>query len=135
MNKDSKKKIVYIDIDNPSDKRSWSGIPYNIKRQLERYYDVEVVWVPNTPLQKVFCMAYKVITRLVGIKNDPGFTTMYAKSKCRQVDRITKGKKYDAVFFRGSQLAAYSNVEAPIKAYFSDACYTPDVRLLFLPLD
>ena len=44
----NKKTLIYIDGANPEDKRSWSGIPYNLVQQLKRNYDVETIWLQET---------------------------------------------------------------------------------------
>src|SRR5687768_14241130 len=35
-------KILYLSAEDPNDKKSWSGIHYNILSQLRKYYDVTV---------------------------------------------------------------------------------------------
>lgn len=120
---DNKKMFVYLDGSNPNDKRSWSGIPYNLVQQLKRYYDVDAVWLQESFAEKAYCLAYKVFWRLLGKHNDPRFSTFYAKLKGRQVTKILNAKQYDGVFFRGSNLAAYAKTDIPTRVYFSDACF------------
>lgn len=55
----NKKTLVYIDGANPEDKRSWSGIPYNLVQQLKRNYDVETIWLQETKAEKLFRLTYK----------------------------------------------------------------------------
>lgn len=57
----NKKTLVYIDGANPEDKRSWSGIPYNLVQQLKRTYDVETIWLQETKAEKLFRLTYKFL--------------------------------------------------------------------------
>ncbi len=131
---ENKKKLVYIDGSNPDDKRSWSGIPYNLVRQLRRHYDVDVVYLPETKKEKMFRLGYKVFWRLLGKKNDPCFTTTYAKMKSNRVTKALQGKEADVVFFRGSNLAAYAKTDIKQRVYFSDACFHQMIDYYFFHL-
>lgn len=131
---ENKKKMIYIDGANPNDKRSWSGIPYNLVQQLKRHYQVEAIYMPDNKVEKMFCLTYKVFWRLLGKKNDPCFTKTYAKMKSSRVTHLLKNKKADVVFFRGSNLAAYAETNIPQRVYFSDACFHQMVDYYFYHL-
>ena len=131
---ENKKKLIYIDGANPEDKRSWSGIPYNLVRQLKRHYDVEVLYLSETLKEKAFRLGYKVFRKLFNKKNDPCFTTTYAKMKSRRVTRALRGKQAEAVFFRGSNLAAYAKTDIQKRVYFSDACFHQMIDYYFYGL-
>lgn len=120
---ENKKIFAYLDGANPNDKRSWSGIPYNLVQQLKRFYDVDAIWLQESFAEKAYCLAYKMFWRLLGKHNDPRFSTFYARLKGRQVSKILSAKQYDCVFFRGSNLAAYAKTAIPTRVYFSDACF------------
>lgn len=128
------KKVVYLDGANPNDKRSWSGIPYNLVQQLKRFYDVDVIWLEESLAEKVYCSAYKVFWHLLGKRNDPRFSTLYAKLKGKQITKLLKVKQYNGAFFRGSNLAAYVKTNIPTKVYFSDACFHQMVDYYFFNL-
>ena len=130
----NKKTLVYIDGANPEDKRSWSGTPYNLVQQLKRNYDVETIWLQETKAEKLFRLTYNFFWRLLGKHNDPCFTTTYAKLKGRRVNKLLARKKYDVVFFRGSNLAAYAKTDIPQRVYFSDACFHQMVDYYFFHL-
>lgn len=118
-----RKKLVYIDGSNPYDKHTWSGTPYNIVQQLRRFYDVEVVCLKDSWIDKVYCKAYRAIGRIFGKQNNPTFSMYYAKVKGKQASRLLKDKCCERVFFRGSNLAAYARTDAPVRVYFTDACF------------
>ncbi len=120
---ENKKKLFYIDCYNQEDKRSWSGTPYNLVKQLKRFYDVDVVWVKDPLLWKAFGFANKVVYKLMGKNYAREFHVNYAKMKGRQVAKALKGKSYDVAFFRGSPLAAYAQTDIKTRVYFSDACF------------
>lgn len=118
-----KKKIVYIDCDNPNDKRLWSGIPYNIVQQLKRYYDVDIIWLQESLVEKLLYKVLKKTWRLLGKHYESNFSVKYAKRKGCHITKLLRGKSYDAVFFRGSYLAAYAQTNIITKVYFTDACF------------
>lgn len=135
MNNNKKKTLAYVDAADPRDKRSWSGIPYNLVEQLKRHYDVEVIYLPDSPLVKLWCKAHKALTRLIGRHDDPRFSTLYAKIKGRAVTKALARGHYDALFVRGSNLAAYMKTDIPQRVYFSDACFHQMVDYYFYDMN
>lgn len=131
---ENKKTLIYIDGNDPNDKRSWSGIPYNLVQQLKRHYQVETIYMPDTKFEKIFIHAYKMFWKLLGKNNDPCFTKTYAKMKGRRVTRLLRNKEADIVFLRGSNLAAYAKTNIPKRVYFSDACFHQMIDYYFYHL-
>lgn len=130
----NKKRVAYIDADNPGDKRSWSGIPYNLVQQLRRFYDVDIIWLPRTFTEKMISAAGKVFSILTGKRVETGFGKLSAKLKGRRVTAALRKKKYDAVFFRGSNLAAFAKTDIPQRVYYTDACFHQMVDYYFYNL-
>lgn len=131
---ENKKKLIYIDSNDPNDKRSWSGIPYNLVQQLKRHYCVETIYMPDTKLERFFIHGYKILWKLLGKNNDPCFTKTYAKMKGSRVTRLLNNKDADIVFFRGSNLAAYAKTNIPQRIYFTDACFHQMIDYYFYHL-
>lgn len=131
---EKRKKIAYVDGSNPTDKCSWSGTTYNLVDQLKRFYDVDVIYIQDNIIERTYKFIYKCLFRTFKIKNDPDSTAIYAKMKGFKVTKILKRNKYEAVFFRGSNLAAYMNTDIPVKVYFSDACFHQMVNYYFFNL-
>ena len=120
---ETKKKLAFVDCLNPNDKRSWSGIPYNLVQQFKRFYDVEPIWVQDTFFEKVCCKAVNKICSLIGKKCNLRLTKLYAKLKGKRITQLLKAKKYDIVYFHDIELAAYVKTNIPSRVYFSDATF------------
>lgn len=117
----TKKKLAFVDSSNPDDKRSWSGIPYNLVQQFNRFYDVDSIWVQDSFLEKIICKVLKVVGLLKGKKDNTKWTTLYSMLKGRKISKLLKAKKYDIVYFHDIELAAYVMTDIPSRVYFSDA--------------
>lgn len=128
MTASEKKRVLLITKGLPAtDRRAWSGIPFSIKRQLEKEFTVvdycinrRASWIA---LAKTFFYR-KCLKSFVSIQ----LLKSFAKNESKAVDKIIKKTKCDCVLTTDVSSAgavAYSKSEVPI-IFFSD-CIVEDM--------
>ncbi|MFN8712519.1 MAG: glycosyltransferase family 4 protein [Bacteroidota bacterium] len=101
-------KLAFITVDDPRDKRSWSGTNYFLLRTLEQYCgDVDVLG-PYTPQpQKFFAQVFNEISlRIFGKRYDYRHSAMFRRALGRYFSKKLHGKHYDAVIVSASNAVA-----------------------------
>lgn len=117
-------KIAFVTASNPLDKKSWSGIYYQMYQNLKNNVE-KVDCIGPTPLFFIKAMAItNRITRLIfrkGYNYKNSFVLSYIHSKYIQLK--LKGKKYDYIFApAASTEVAFLNTKIPI-IYCSDSSF------------
>lgn len=121
-----RQKIAYFTINDPRDKRSWSGITYYMGRALQQHVgDVDFLGPVQTPwlLDKFFRATQKLSRLFFGKDYIPKYSLLKNIHAALILKRRMRGKQYDFVFApaAASELA-YLNTDLPI-VYFADATY------------
>ncbi len=117
-----KKKILLITTGLPaSDRRGWSGIPYSLKKELAKYYDVDEYCLNKrrsiVALARTFYLS-KIKKQFVSIT----LLKNYAKRESRKLDTYLKNNKYDFLFVThpsGAGAFAFTTTTIPI-IFYSD---------------
>lgn len=112
------KKILYVVSGDPSSRKSWSGVLFSIKRELEKYFIVDYVIIPTEPT-----FGFKVknkITRTFFKKN-----WMYthslerAKIGSKLIENKLSESNYDAIFAIDAAALTFVDTDVPV-VYYSD---------------
>lgn len=111
-----KKKILLVSLDNPMDKRTWSGIEYSVYQQLIKYYDVEVFVVKAKWALYIDKLRMRFMT--LG-RQHTSFGLFHSYVCSKKVQRKLQAGKYDAAFVFGC-MSAFLNTNTPI-IYYADA--------------
>ncbi|MGL5888407.1 MAG: glycosyltransferase family 4 protein [Bacteroidia bacterium] len=101
-------KLAFITVDDPRDKRSWSGTNYFLLRTLEQYCgDVDVLG-PHTPQpQKFFAQVFNEFSlRIFRKRYDYRHSAMFRRALGRYFSSKLNGGQYDAVIVSASNAAA-----------------------------
>lgn len=126
MEKLSRVKIAYYCLNDPLDKRSWSGIPYYLGKTLHKNIGdvhflgpVKVPWV----LEKTMRGIMKFTRRFLQLEYFPQYSLLKNKYASWYLKRKMKGRKYDfLVAPAAASELAYLTTDLPI-IYFGDATF------------
>jgi len=95
-------RIAFVEIEDPEDVKTWSGIPYFILQELRRQgAEVEVI----APLARPFKYLYsvdKIVSKLTGRNIQVNRRPVALRSFASQVDRRMRGKQFDVIFSTSS---------------------------------
>jgi glycosyltransferase involved in cell wall biosynthesis len=121
-----RRKIAYYTINDPLDKRSWSGITYYLSQTLQQHVgDVEVLGpVPIPWLLDKTCRALQKTSRLF-FRSEwiPKYSLLKNVYASWYLGRKMKGKQYDFIMApSAAPELAYLTTSVPI-IYFGDATY------------
>jgi glycosyltransferase involved in cell wall biosynthesis len=121
-----RRKIAYYTINDPLDKRSWSGITYYLSKTLQQHIgDVELLGpVPIPWLLDKTCRVLQKTSRLV-FRSEwiPKYSLLKNAYASWYLGRKMKGKEYDFIMApSAAPELAYLNTSTPI-VYFGDATY------------
>lgn len=116
-------KIAYCTVGDPTDIRSWSGIPYFIKKSLEEIADIEIIG----SLKNKWRIPVKIINKLSAIflkrTFSPHHIPIVAKGYAKQIEERLKDKDFDYIVCpAGSEIVAYLKTDIPI-VYISDSTF------------
>ena len=132
-----KKKILLVTYDLPaSDRRSWSGISYSVKKELEKEFTVYdyCINVKKSFLAMIKVFYYRYVKKSnISIK----LLRPLAKTLSKTVDKISRDKKCDCVVVMGAQSSgaiSYSESKVP-KLFFSDCVITQAVDYYWFGVD
>ena len=126
MHPSRRKKIAYYTINDPLDKRSWSGITYYLGRALQQHVgDVDFLGPVPIPwaLDKT-CRALQKASRLL-LRSEwiPKYSLLKNMYAAWYLGRKMKGQQYDFVMApSAAPELAYLSTDVPI-VYFGDATY------------
>ncbi|HEX3729656.1 MAG TPA: glycosyltransferase family 4 protein, partial [Opitutaceae bacterium] len=109
---------AYLD---PTTPRSWSGLPFFIRRTLEAQ-GIETVVVPLAEGGGARSWARFAWWRLRGRRYLRGCETRLLRGYARQLERRLAGLGVDAVFSSSSWLTAYLETDLPVY-FWTDACF------------
>ena len=113
-------RIAFVDIEDPENVTTWSGIPYFILRELRRRgVDVEVIAPLKRPFKYLFTphkVISKVTRRSIQINRHPIALRAFAA----QIERRIRGKKFDAIFSTSSIPISYLKHGTPV-LFWTDA--------------
>lgn len=121
-----RRKIAYYTINDPLDKRSWSGITYYLGKTLQQYVG-EVDFLGPVPIPWLLdktCRALQKTSRLL-FKSEwiPKYSLLKNVYAAWYLGRKMKGKQYDFVMApSAAPELAYLRTRVPI-IYFGDATY------------
>lgn len=118
-------KILYIVGNDPTDKRSWSGICYSCLEQLKKHYEVETLVISQNPIEKVGELLLKILYKSLGKTYSTSRSLFFSKRLCSRMNKILANKSkddYKAIFLIGSHLGAFIKTNIPI-LYYTDATY------------
>jgi glycosyltransferase involved in cell wall biosynthesis len=121
-----RRKIAYYTINDPLDKRSWSGVTYYLSKTLQQHVgDVEVLGpVPIPWLLDKTCRALQKTSRLF-FRSEwiPKYSLLKNIYASWYLGRKMKGKQYDFIMApAAAPELAYLSTNVPI-IYFGDATY------------
>lgn len=117
-------KIALICSGNPEDKTIWSGTPFHIYNNIKKYADVDYYFFKETLFGKVYCLWYKILSRLSGKSYIGTFHSRIGRIAARQIDRKLSSENYDAILSLGCSYAvAYLKNKTPV-IYLSDAVFS-----------
>lgn len=116
--------IGYITVDDPRDRRTWSGTNFFLMRALEQRGAQVVILGPLKPQPVLFlCRVVNFITtRLLGRRFNYRDSTILSRAYARMLQRRTKGRRFDLLLApAGLATMAYLRTELPI-VYVNDRC-------------
>jgi glycosyltransferase involved in cell wall biosynthesis len=121
-----RKRIAYLSINDPRDKRSWSGITYYLGQTLQKNIgDVDYLGPVPIPwvLDKLFRALQKSSRAVFGSEWIPKYSLLKNAYAAWYLGRKMRGQQYDFILApaAGPELA-YLRTKAPI-VYFGDATY------------
>ena len=121
-----RRKIAYFSINNPLDKRSWSGITYYLGQSLQAHVgDVDFLGPVPIPwaLDKLFRLLQKSSRALLGTEWIPKYSLLKNLYATWYLGRKMRGQHYDFILApaAGPELA-YLRTDTPV-VYFGDATY------------
>jgi glycosyltransferase involved in cell wall biosynthesis len=95
-------RLAFVDIENPEDVTTWSGIPFFILQELRRQgVEVEVIAPLSRPFKYCFT-PHKLLAKLTGKNIQVNRRPMALRSFASQIGRRISGKKFDAIFSTSS---------------------------------
>lgn len=124
MQHSARLRLALITVDDPRDKRSWSGTNYFLYQTLEKYCsDVDILG-PYTPQpQKFFAQVFNELSlRLFGRRYDYRHSALFRRALGRYFTKRLQQKNYDAVIVSASTAtAAGLKTDLPV-FYINDRC-------------
>jgi glycosyltransferase involved in cell wall biosynthesis len=123
--KTSRLKIAYLTLNDPRDRRSWSGTHYYMAQALQRHCGEVVALGPIRPksmlLRKLLRKALEILT---GREYLFRHCVSFAKETARIAEKRLANTRFDLIFAPvGSAQVAYLNTDIPI-VYSSDATFS-----------
>jgi glycosyltransferase involved in cell wall biosynthesis len=113
-------RIEFVDIEDPEDVTTWSGIPYFILRELRRRgVEVEVIAPLKRSFKYLFTL-HKFISKLTRSSVQINRRPIALRSFAAQVERRIRGKKFDAIFSTSSIPISYLKSGTTV-LYWTDA--------------
>jgi glycosyltransferase involved in cell wall biosynthesis len=114
--------IAYLTVNDPQDRRSWSGTEYSMAKAIERHCgDIHYIG----PIHLKSILAGKVVNRF--LKKIAGKTYLYTESVSRRLGKTAReriSKVPCDVIFSPAGSASLANLEIPIPiVYLSDATF------------
>ncbi|MCU0434714.1 MAG: glycosyltransferase family 4 protein [Bacteroidia bacterium] len=100
--------LAFITVDDPRDKRAWSGTNYFLMRTLQEYCGEVEALGPYTPQPQKFIaqVVNELSLRLFGRRYDYRHSALFRRALGRYFSRKLKAGKYDAVIVSASNAAA-----------------------------
>src|SRR4051812_16780182 len=122
------RKIAYLTVNDPADRRSWSGTQYYMARSLQRHCgDVRPVG-PLVPLSLPFRKAARKLLRVFGKEYLYTHTKSFAKETAKMADERLATEDFDLVFApAASAQIAYLRTHLPI-VYLSDTTFASNLN-------
>ena len=117
-------KILYLSAEDPNDKKSWSGIHYNILAQLRQYYDVKVAGPLSIPRIVRFRtkLLYYYSRFILRRRYDALHSSIIGKHHARQVKQKISGDIQLIFSTASSRELACLHTNVPI-VHLSDATF------------
>jgi glycosyltransferase involved in cell wall biosynthesis len=116
-------RIAYLTVNDPADRRSWSGTHFYIAKALKRHCGEVVPIGPVKPASLFFRKAARKLLRRIGKTYLFTHTESFAKEIAGIVNQRLEKAQCDLVFApAGSAPLAYLNTKVPI-AYLSDTTF------------
>ena len=116
--------IAFVSVENPLDKRTWSGIPFHMVNSLQKFCtDVDVYYWKKTSLHKLIIRLISSSSRII-MKKDFDYTksTFFSKLTCSYIYKQLFPKHHDVIICNGSFPIAYLEVNIPI-VIFADSAF------------
>ncbi|MEO5644966.1 MAG: glycosyltransferase family 4 protein [Bacteroidia bacterium] len=113
--------IAFLSMDNPRDKRSWSGTHYFLLKELENFAKVEIYHSYTPQPLKFFCSAFNFLTlRLFHKRFDYRHSRIMRKALGKEYSKYLERNKYDLAIVVGStSIAAGIETDIPV-VYIND---------------
>ncbi|MGH9765502.1 MAG: glycosyltransferase, partial [Blastocatellia bacterium] len=116
-------RIAYLTINDPTDRRSWSGTDYCMARALEKHCGELFLMGPLQPLSQMAGKSIRRVFNLLGRTYLPAHTMSASKILGRMADRKLSETSCDVVFApAGSSVLAHLQTKLPI-VYLSDVTF------------
>src|SRR5688572_15545818 len=117
-------KVLYLSAEDPNDKKSWSGIHYNILAQLRQYYDVKVAGPLSISRLVRFRtkLLYYYSRFILRKRYDALHSAIIGKHHARQVKNKISGDIQLIFSTASSRELAYLETKIPI-IHLSDATF------------
>ena len=113
-------RFAFVDVEDPEDVTTWSGIPYFLLRELRRQgVDVEVIAPLKRPFKYLFT-PHKVVSEITHSSLQINRHPIALGGFAAQVERRIRGKKFDAIFSTSSIPVAYLKPGISV-LYWTDA--------------
>jgi glycosyltransferase involved in cell wall biosynthesis len=123
IDKNEKLRVGFISIEDASDIRSWSGIPFHILSHLLDRQDVEVeVFSPLDRRLKYTLAPAKLLATAQSHSFMPDRSTLLLKSYARQIERLLRNRPVDVIFSTSSIPITLLDCSQPI-VFWTDAVF------------
>jgi glycosyltransferase involved in cell wall biosynthesis len=113
-------KLAFVDINDPTDPGTWSGIPSRMIEGLSRYAEVDVVSNLGTGVRQLYG-GHKLYYKLAGKRFDEHRTGVALRLFSYRIKRALR-RDIDAVVAPGSIAIALPNFGKPA-AFWTDSCF------------
>jgi glycosyltransferase involved in cell wall biosynthesis len=114
-------KIAFVDINDPTDPRAWSGIPIRMIEGFSRHADIATFGKINRGVRQLY-FGHKIITRLAGKRFDEQRTTLSTKLFSYRVRKALRSIQIQAIIAPSSLPVTLIQSSAPV-AFWTDACF------------
>ena len=114
------KKMLFVNVGGAvTDRRTWSGIPFSIYAELQKYYSMDTFVVSAN--KTIFDLIYMAYRRIIKREKCLWFyTSRFAKRASSDLQKYLDSAEYDVLFVIGSPCITNLETNIPI-IYFSDA--------------
>lgn len=113
-------RLAFVDVENPEDVTTWSGIPYCILQEMRRQgIEVEVI-APLARSFRYWFTPHKVIAAVAGKNVQINRHPVALNSFAAQIERRIGGRRFDAIFSTSSIPTARLNTDTPV-VFWTDA--------------